>query len=196
MSDKHLPNKVTLHGRTHIPKLICCCHNPGITWHKFIDSRRSSTWNSLAWSDHDVQCTTWNTIPGVNKYHAPGRRRLTAVRWRRMFVGPVWNLLRVALLAARIWGRFLHFLKLCAPLHYTNIHVAAARYRHDSGYAEIHRWKTCSCVQRQATPLSRLTRVYRLDPRILDPDITWDRWPASRLRRFTPRKGPLGAWFH
>jgi len=59
-----------------------------------------------------------------------------------MFVGPVWNLLRVALLAARILGGSYTFLKSCAPQHYSNIRVAAARYRHDSRYAEMHRWKT------------------------------------------------------
>jgi hypothetical protein len=32
-----------------------------------------------------------------------------------MFVGPVWYLIRVALLAARILGRFLHFFYVCTP---------------------------------------------------------------------------------
>ena len=76
-----------------------------------------------------------------------------------MFVGSVWNLLRVAFLAARILGQFLiYFFLICAPLHYTNIHVAAARYRHDSGYAEIRRWKTCSCVQRKGHAIKSSNR--------------------------------------
>ena len=104
-----------------------------------------------------------------------------------MFMDPVWNLLRVALLAARILGRFLHFVKSVHP--YIR---AAARYRHDSGYAEMHRWKTCCRAKCKVTSLIRRIGMYRLDPRIPDPDITWDRWPASRLRRFTPRKGTLG----